>query len=465
MEAALVGRLEAAVSRLEAINARALPSAVPHDLVDYASAAQDPAILAFDELVADAVGRVSAAAGKIGAEVAEVTSVLEKAFLVGKDLLIRTKQTQKPIAESVAVFMGPLNETVLEANTLAEGTRSNYANHLKAAAGSLAALAWIGYTGKGCGMPLPIAHVEESWQMAEFYSNKVLVEYKNKDPDHVEWAKALKELYVPTLRDYVKRFYPLGPVWQPPGSAANKEPSAPCPPSASLVSSSATSSQPKAGMAAVFAEIGSGKPVTEGLRKVTKDMKSKNRTDRTGVVSTEGKQSRSVSAPSSTKGSAPAKFELQMGRKWVVEHQVGNKGLTIEDCDTKQSVYVFGCKDSVLQVRGKVNNITIDKCSKMGVLFKGVVAAFEVVNCNSVEVQCEGLVPTISIDNTSGCQLYLSNESLETSITTAKSSEINALVPDVKSEGDWTEHSLPQQFIHAFNDGQFTTTAVCHSGA
>jgi hypothetical protein len=23
------------------------------------------------------------------------------------------------------------------------------------------------------GMPLPIAHVEESWQMAEFYSNKV----------------------------------------------------------------------------------------------------------------------------------------------------------------------------------------------------------------------------------------------------------------------------------------------------
>jgi adenylyl cyclase-associated protein len=51
----------------------------------------------------------------------------------------------------MAVFMGPLNETVLEANTLAEGTRSNYANHLKAAAGSLAALAWIGYTGKGCG--------------------------------------------------------------------------------------------------------------------------------------------------------------------------------------------------------------------------------------------------------------------------------------------------------------------------
>jgi adenylyl cyclase-associated protein len=90
------------------------------------------------------------------------------------------------------------------------------------------------------------------------------VECKNKDPDHVEWAKALKELYVPNLRDYIKRFYPLGPVWQPPGSAANKTPSAPSPPPASLAISSASPSQPKSGMSAVFAEISSGKPVTQG---------------------------------------------------------------------------------------------------------------------------------------------------------------------------------------------------------
>ncbi|BAF23848.1 cyclase-associated protein 1 [Oryza sativa Japonica Group] len=463
MDEALVGRLEAAVSRLEALNGAAGATARGGygGQVDHASA-HDPAILAFDELVAGAVGRVSAAAGKIGAEVAEVTRVLEKAFLVGKDLLVRTKQTQKPTVDSIAVFMGPLNETILEANSLAEGTRSSHGNHLKAAAGSLAALAWIGYTGKGCGMPLPIAHVEESWQMAEFYSNKVLVEYKSKDPDHVEWAKALKELFVPSLRDYVKTFYPLGPVWQPPGSSTSKAPSAPCPPSASLFSSSAQSSQPKTGMSAVFAEISSGKSMTQGLRTVTADMKSKNRTDRTGVVAAEGKEAHKKPSSSSTK--LPSKLELQMGRKWIVEHHVGNKNLVIEDCDTKQSIYVFGCKDSVLQVKGKVNNITIDKCSKMGLLFKGVVAACEIVNCNSIEVQCEGSVPTISIDNTSGCQLYLSKESLETSITTAKSSEINALVPDANSDGDWAEHSLPQQFIHAFKDGQFTTLPACHSG-
>lgn len=41
------------------------------------------------------------------------------------------------------------------------------------------------------------------------------------------------------------------------------------------------------------------------------------------------------------------------------------------------------------------------------------------------------------MDNTGGCQLYLSKDSLEASITTAKSSEINILVPGSGPDGDW----------------------------
>jgi len=50
-----------------------------------------------------------------------------------------------------------------------------------------------------------------------------------------------------------------------------------------------------------------------GLRKVTTDMKSKNRVDRIGVVSTTEKEPR-ANAPSNSK-TGPPKFELQMGRK------------------------------------------------------------------------------------------------------------------------------------------------------
>lgn len=49
----------------------------------------------------------------------------------------------------------------------------------------------------------------------------------------------------------------------------------------------------------------------------------------------------------------------------------------------------------------------------------------------------QGSAPTISIDNTNGCQLYLNKDSLEGSITTAKSSEINVLVPGDGPDDDW----------------------------
>lgn len=471
MEKELVERLEFAVSRLEALTAGTQSSIISADISDGLS---DPTVTAFSNLIDTYIGKLVSIAEKIGGQVLELSLIIQEAFLVQKDLLIKAKKCQIPDLAGLGEFLKPLNEVIGKANSLTEGRRSGSFNHLKAGTESLAALAWIAYFGKECGMSLPIAHVEESWQAAEFYNNKILVEYKNKDePDHIEWAKTLKELYVPGLRDYVKAHYPLGPTWAPPGSltvstspfTSSKKssalgPAAPPPPSASLFTSE--KQQPKAGMSAVFQEISSGN-VTAGLKKVTNDMKTKNRGDRTGVVSTTEKESRS-NFPSAPK-TAPPKFELQMGRKWVVENQIGNKELIIDECDSKQSVYVFSCKDSVLQIKGKVNNITVDKCTKTGIVFKGVVAACEVVNCNRVEVQCEGTTPTISVDNTGGCQLYLGNDSLEATITTAKSSEVNVLVPGATPEDDWIEHALPQQYCHTYTDGSFVTSPVSHSGA
>ncbi|KAJ0759452.1 putative cyclase-associated protein CAP/septum formation inhibitor MinC [Helianthus annuus] len=69
-------------------------------------------------------------------------------------------------------------------------------------------------------------------------------------------------------------------------------------------------------------------------------------------------------------------------------------------------------------------------------LQQDVVAAFEIVNCSSIEVQCQGAAPTISIDNTAGCQLYLSKDSLGSSITTSKASEVNVMVPSEDPNAD-----------------------------
>lgn len=55
---------------------------------------------------------------------------------------------------------------------------------------------------------------------------------------------------------------------------------------------------------------------------------------------------------------------------------------------------------------------------------------------NSCDKNWQGVAPTIAVDNTNGCQLYLSKESLAASITTAKSSEINVLVPGATDDSD-----------------------------
>jgi len=58
---------------------------------------------------------------------------------------------QKPDVAGLEAFLKPLNDVVTKATKLTEGRRSDFFNHLKAAADSLSALAWIAYAGKDCG--------------------------------------------------------------------------------------------------------------------------------------------------------------------------------------------------------------------------------------------------------------------------------------------------------------------------
>lgn len=66
-------------------------------------------------------------------------------------------------------------------------------------------------------------------------------------------------------------------------------------------------------------------------------------------------------------------------------------------------------------------------------------------------IPLQGLVPTISVDNTAGCQIYLSKDSLEASITTAKSSEVNVLVPASEADGDWVRFLITYLEITLIN--------------
>ena len=57
--------------------------------------------------------------------------------------------------------------------------------------------------------------------------------------------------------------------------------------------------------------------------------------------------------------------------------------------------------------------------------------------------QVLGSVPTISVDKTDGCQMFLSPDSLAVDIITAKSSEMNVMIPNGE---EFVEQPLPEQF-------------------
>ena len=82
----------------------------------------------------------------------------------------------------------------------------------------------------------------------------------------------------------------------------------------------------------------------------------------------------------------PPKFGLE-GKKWVVEFQQNNAELVIEETEVNQSVNIYKCDGSTVQVKGKVNNIKLDSCRKTAVIFKSVVSSCEFINCQSVQMQ------------------------------------------------------------------------------
>jgi len=109
-----------------------------------------------------------------------------------------------------------------------------------------------------------------------------------------------------------------------------------------------------------------------------------------------------------------------------------------------------------------VNTIIIDDCKRTGVVFENVISGLEIVNSSTIEVQVLGKVPSIAIDKTSGVQLYLSKDALESELVTSKSSDVNILIPPKEEGADLVELPVPYQFKTIIKNGSLITHSVEH---
>ena len=130
-----------------------------------------------------------------------------------------------------------------------------------------------------------------------------------------------------------------------------------------------------------------------------------------------------------------------------------------------QSVYAYNVNNSVIQVSDKVTAITLDKCQGTGIVFKGAVASFDVVNSKKVQVQlAEGDCPQFSVDKSEGVKIFI-NESAKanSSFITAHAQEVLIVVLRGDDQ-DPLELAIPEQFLTTFEGDRLNTAPVDHLG-
>ena len=179
----------------------------------------------------------------------------------------------------------------------------------------------------------------------------------------------------------------------PPPPAGGPPPPPPPPPADLFDDLKITENAEDKARNALFDELNKGDDVTRGLKKVTADMQThKNPNLRggstvpAGAIKSGSPKPASGAKPAAQAPAKPPKLELE-GKKWAVEYFKGNPNLVVEGTETNQSIYVYRCENSTLKVEGKVNNIVVDGCKKLAVVFDNVVSSCEFINCQSVQMQ------------------------------------------------------------------------------
>uniref|UniRef100_A0A0N5BDI3 Adenylyl cyclase-associated protein n=1 Tax=Strongyloides papillosus TaxID=174720 RepID=A0A0N5BDI3_STREA len=410
----------------------------------------------FEDDVLGAVNEFVSISNKIGGDLTVAGEKVKNIFESQKNFIwLAASQPQVPDSELGSKLV-PLSTLMAEVVEFKDSNRrSNFFNHLSAVAEGIQSTGWLAVK------PTPAPFIKDMQEASMFYINRVRKDHKDGDKIHLDWANQWVSV-LDSLHKYVRQNHTTGLVWNSaPGNSPNGSMSSPSsssskaggpppppPPPPKDLFDDVKKVQPTDGREALFAEINKGEGITSGLKKVTADMQThKNPSLRATSIVSGGNKEKSSASSSSPKVEVvkPPRLELEQGKNWCVEYYKNDKNVVVNIGDMKQTVYIFKCEGSVIQIKGKVNSIMMDSCKKTSIVFDNLLSQIEIINSQSIQVQTLGKLPTISIQKTDGCQVYLSKESLDAEIVHSKSSEMNVLVPD-GDDGDFVEFALPEQY-------------------
>ena len=356
-----------------------------------------PYVVQYDDLVDGPLSTFHKLSSSIGGAVKTMGDMVFNAIRTQRQFLLLASRSKQPTRDILINLLKPTDEAIQSIQAFREKNRTTeWFNHLSAISESISALGWVTVA------PTPGPFVKEMKDAAQFYTNKVLVSWKDKDRLHVDWTKSWIE-FLTQLQAYIKDYHTTGLTWNirgadvspgmngasfaPPPPPRGGPPPPPPPPSTDFMSAEASAAEDA--RLQLMKDLSMGTDITGRLKRVTADQQ----THKNPAL----KASSVVPASAARSGTAsyagqkaivmkPPKFELE-GKKWLLEYINGRKDIVIEGTEMNQSINLYKCVDTIVQVKGKVNSITVDSCSKTAVVFEDIVSVVEFINCQSIQAQ------------------------------------------------------------------------------
>lgn len=145
----------------------------------------------------------------IGGLVMTQAEAVRHAFLAQQEIISTAAQAVKPAQDSseYATFLQPLQLALQQILAIKDSNRpSPLFNHLSTVADGMTAAGWVSVS------PTPGPFVSEMRDSAQFYANRVIKEYKEKDTKHIEWIRTFLGLLT-DLQAYIKEYHTTGLTW------------------------------------------------------------------------------------------------------------------------------------------------------------------------------------------------------------------------------------------------------------
>lgn len=454
------------------------------------SASKPKAIEEFDLFIAENIKPLLDLSEKIDTSVVDAVNLYLEAYVETSKFLEACSMAIKPDMQSAEFgeALKPISSKIQEINEFKEFQRSSkYSSYLSSICEGFPVFSWVTTT-------TPQGLVDSYKEAAQFWTNRILKEFRESDPVSVEWVKLFLSGF-DELKKYIKANQTTGPTFSsksgiplldalkkvssssvappvtPPTSAGNPPPPPAPPANVFEVKKDEAKSAESGDMTAVFAELSKGENITSGLKKVDKaELKKQKELNKPVPASKPAVNNKPPSKPKKPQDISikEPKKEL-VGNKWFVMDFINEPSpIVIEGATLGESVFVGKCINSIIQVKGKVNSITFNECKGSSLVIDSCVAGVDFIKCEKFGLQVDGYCPMITTDKCDGGNVYLSKESINAEISTSCTTAMNVNLP-IGEDDEFVEFAIPEQLVHKFDlnkgkSGKFLSEVFEHAG-